>query len=492
MSSIDDIRANRLKKVELLKARNIDPYPVDSNQDYTIAEVLESYEKLKANTKPTTLVGRVLSLRPQGAIVFFTFDDGTGKFQGFIKKTEGMPDGDFDLWAEVVDIGDFVEVKGLFFETQRGEKTLNVSSWRMLSKSLRPLPEKWHGLQDVEERFRKRYLDIIASPEVKQRFILRSKIVSEMRKFFDKEGYLEVETPILQPIAGGASAEPFKTHHNALDIDMYLRIAPELYLKELLVAGFPKVYEIGRLFRNEGIDVTHNPEFTTIEYYEAFANAKTYRPLTEKVIKTIVKKVMGSAVVSFDGNQIDFGKKFAVITFEKLLAEYAGIKNAKKISLADAQTKATELGVKVDRGDLVHKILDNIYKKTCRPKLIQPTFIIDYPTAFSPLAKHKPGSGGEMIDRFQLVVGGYELVNAFSELNDPIEQQNRFVAQEKNKAQGDVEAQPTDDSYVEAMEHGMPPAGGSAISIDRLTMILTNTKNIREVILFPTLRPKQD
>lgn len=492
MSSIDDIRANRLKKIELLRARNVDPYPVDSHPDYTIADVVKNYEKLKASGKPTTLVGRVLSLRPQGAIVFFTFDDGTGKFQGFIKKGEGMIDADFDFWTEVVDIGDFVEITGMFFETQRGEKTLNVSTWRMLSKSLRPLPEKWHGLQDVEERFRKRYLDVISSPEVKQRFILRSKIVSEMRRFFDKQNYLEVETPILQSIAGGASAEPFKTHHNALDVDMYLRIAPELFLKELLVAGFPKVYEIGRLFRNEGIDVTHNPEFTTIEYYEAFADAKKYRALTEKAIKTVVKKATGSSVIEFDGNQIDFGKKFAVITFEKLLAEHAGIKSAKKISLADAQSKAVELGVKVDRGDLVHKILDNIYKKTCRPKLIQPTFIVDYPTAFSPLAKHKPGTNGEMIDRFQLVVGGYELVNAFSELNDPIEQYNRFIAQEKNKAQGDVEAQPTDDAYVEAMEHGMPPAGGSAISIDRLTMILTNTKNIREVILFPTLRPRQD
>ncbi len=490
MSSIDDIRAGRLNKIELLKAKGINPYPVESHQDYTIAEVIEQYAKLSANTKPTTLVGRVLSLRPQGAIVFFTFNDGTGKFQGFIKKGEGMSDDAFDLWVSVVDVGDFVEVTGTFFETQRGEKTLNVSAWTMLSKSLRPLPEKWHGLVDVEERFRKRYLDVISSPEVKERFILRSKLVSEIRKFFDKEGYLEVETPILQPVAGGASAEPFKTHHNALDIDMYLRIAPELYLKELLVAGFPKVYEIGRLFRNEGIDVTHNPEFTTIEYYEAFAEAKKYRAFTEKVIKTVVKKITGTGVVKFDDQEINFGKKFAVITFNKLLKEHAGIKNPDSITLEEAKAKAAELGVKVDRGDLLHKVLDNIYKKSCRPKLIQPTFITDYPTAFSPLAKHKEGTDGKIIDRFQLVIGGYELVNAFSELNDPVEQVNRFIAQEKNKAQGDVEAQPKDDAYVEAMEHGMPPAGGSAISIDRLTMILTNTKNIREVILFPTLRPR--
>ncbi|HLP44182.1 MAG TPA: lysine--tRNA ligase, partial [Candidatus Nanoarchaeia archaeon] len=354
-----------------------------------------------------------------------------------------------------------------------------------------PLPEKWHGLQDVDERFRKRYLDIISSPDVKKRFIIRSNIVTEIRKVFDKEGYLEVETPILQAVAGGASAEPFRTHHNALDIDMYLRIAPELFLKELLVAGFPKVYEIGRLFRNEGIDVTHNPEFTTIEYYEAFADAKKIRALTEKVIKSVVKKVMGTTVVKFDDKEIDFGKKFEVITFKKLLEQYADI-DPFTVTLDEAASKARELGVTVDRGDLVHKVLDNIYKKVARPKLIQPTFITEYPTAFSPLAKHKEGSDGKIIDRFQLVIGGFELVNAFSELNDPIEQRKRFEAQEKNKAQGDKEAQPNDEGYIEAMEHGMPPAGGSAISIDRLTMLLTDTKNIREVILFPTLRPKQD
>lgn len=491
MSSIDDIRAGRLKKLELLKANNVDPYPVVSNQDYTIAEVLENYEKLKANSKPTRLVGRVLSLRPQGAIVFFTFDDGTGKFQGFIKKGEGMKDEDFDLWASVVDIGDFVEIAGVFFETQRGEKTLNVSTWRMLSKSLLPLPEKWHGLQDVDERFRKRYLDVISSPEVKQRFITRSKIVSEVRKAFDAEGYLEVETPILQPLAGGASAEPFKTHHNALDIDMYLRIAPELFLKELLVAGFPKVYEIGRLFRNEGIDVTHNPEFTTIEYYEAFADAQKIRDLTEKVLRTVVKNAIGSSVVHFDGHEIDFGKKFEVITYQELMMQHASI-DPMKVTLEEVTVKAQDLGVKVDRGDLVHKVLDNIYKKVARPKIIQPTFIIDYPTAFSPLAKHKEGTDGKIIDRFQPLAGGYELGSAFSELNDPVEQRSRFEAQEKNKAQGDAEAQVNDEAYVEAMEHGMPPAGGAAFSIDRLTMLLTNTKNIKEVILFPTLKPRQD
>ncbi len=489
MSTIDDIRNGRLEKLRLLKEKNIPAYPIVSNQDLTVAEAVEKFDTLVRAGKEKSLVGRVLSLRPQGAILFFHFDDGTGKFQGFMKKGEGIADDAFDLFINVVDIGDFVEVCGKFFETKRGEKTLDISSWRMLSKSLRPLPEKWNGLQDVEERFRRRYLDIISSPEVKERFIIRSKLVTEIRKYFDKAGFMEVETPILQSIAGGASAEPFKTHHNALDMDMYMRIAPELFLKQLLVAGFPKIYEIGRSFRNEGIDVTHNPEFTTIEFYEAFADAEKHRTMIEKLLRTVVKNVLGTTTVKFDENDIDFDKKFNVITFYDLLRRYALISNPESLTLEEAKLQAAQLGVKVDRGDLIHKILDNVYKKACRPKLIQPTFIIDYPTEFSPLAKHKEGTDA-FIDRYQLVIGGYELVNAFSELNDPLEQQKRFEAQEKNKQLGDSEAQPNDIEYVEAMEHGMPPAGGVGMSIDRLTMILTNTKNIREVILFPTLRPR--
>ncbi len=488
MSSIDDIRQGRLEKLQALRSKGIEPFPVTSKQDITNAEASDAATFAKLSTKPVTLVGRVLSLRPQGAIIFFTFDDGTGKFQGFMKKDEGITADLFDLFINFVDIGDFVQVSGKFFETKRGEKTLDISDWAMLSKSLRPLPEKWHGLQDVEERFRKRYLDIISSPEVKERFIVRSKIVSEIRKFFDKLGFLEVETPVLQPLAGGASAEPFKTHHNALDADMFLRIAPELYLKELLVAGFPKVYEIGRLFRNEGIDVTHNPEFTTIEFYEAFAEAKKHRTLIEKLLKGLVKNIFDATTVKFAEHEIDFSKKFEVITFYDLLKRYALIPNPESLTLDEAILKAEQCGVKVGEDKVIHKILDNIYKKTCRPKLIQPTFIIDYPTAFSPLAKHKEGTDGEFIDRYQLVIGGYELVNAFSELNDPVEQKNRFMAQEKNKELGDNEAQPNDEEYIEALEHGMPPAGGVGMSIDRLVMLLTDTKNIREVILFPTLR----
>jgi lysyl-tRNA synthetase class 2 len=490
MASIDDIRENRIKKLSDLRGKGLDPYPSKSNADFSLVEVGEKFTKLSESKKTVTLVGRVLSLRPQGAIIFFTFDDGTGKFQGFIKKGEIISDEDFDSFQSLVDIGDFVEVSGKLFTTSRGEKTIQVEKWRMLTKSLRPLPEKWHGLQDVEERFRKRYLDLIASPEVKGRFIVRSTIISEIRRNLDKAGFLEVETPMLQELAGGASAEPFKTHHNALGTDFYLRIAPELYLKKLLIGGLPKVYEIGRNFRNEGIDVTHNPEFTSLEYYESFSDSVKQRAFTEKLLKAVVKKVTGGNTVTFDEQVIDFSKKFAVISYLELLERYALINNPGSASLEEIKLKANQLGVKFAPNNPIEKIMDNIYKKTCRPKLIQPTFIIDYPVNYLPLAKKNP-KNPKLVDAFQLIVGGLETVKAFTELNDPIDQNERFMNQEKNKAAGDKEAQPNDKDFVEALEYGMPPAGGVGIGIDRLVMLLTNTKNIREVILFPTLRPKQ-
>lgn len=489
MASLDDIRNVRIEKISALNKAGRSSYPIESKQDYTITEVIKGFDKLSRGNKALWLAGRVLALRPQGAITFLNFNDGTGTFQALLKKGEAISDADFDLFQATVDAGDFVNLKGTLFVTKRGEKTLQVKEWNMLSKSLRPLPEKWHGLQDVEERFRRRYLDILMNDEVRDRFIARSKIVTEVRNMLDKAGYLEVETPVLQSLAGGASAEPFKTHHNALDIDMSLRVATELHLKELLVAGYPKVYELGRLFRNEGIDVTHNPEFTTVEFYESYSDAKKQRAFVEKMVKSVVKKVKGSMEVKFGEETIDFDKKFTVITFHDLIKRFALISNPESISIEDVSLKAAQLGVKVSEGEPIHKILDNIYKKTCRPKLVQPTFIVDYPTAFSPLAKNKEDNP-EFIDRFQLVVGGYELVNAFSELNDPVEQKKRFMEQEKNKEMGDHEAQPNDEEYVEAMEYGMPPAGGVGLSIDRLTMLLTNSKNIREVILFPTLRPR--
>ncbi len=488
MASIEEIRATRLEKLQKLKEKGINPYPISTNQEYSNATIIERFDELAAQKKVVTVVGRVMSLRPHGGLIFVTFDDGTAPFQALLKKDE-MEATDFDLFSETVDGADFVELTGELFVTKRNEKTVAVKKWRMLSKALRQLPEKWHGLQDVEERFRHRYLDTVMSPEVKARFVMRSKIVSAIRRVFDSAGYIEVETPMLQPIAGGATAKPFVTHHNALDVDLYLRIAPELYLKELLVGGFPKVYEIGRLFRNEGIDVTHNPEFTTIEYYEAFTDATRYMAFTERVVQLVVKEVTGKTSFEFDGNMIETEKEFVRIPFLDLFKKYAHIKEPEKLDRAGIAREAERLGVTVDKGDTAAKIFDAIYKKHCRSHLVQPTFLTDYPVEFSPLAKRREENPA-LIDRFQLVIGGLELVNAFSELNDPEDQRARFTEQEKNRQAGDEEATPKDEEYLEAMEHGMPPAAGAAISIDRITMLLSNQKNIREVILFPTLRPR--
>ncbi len=491
MSSLDDIRNTRLEKLKILQDRGIDPYPTSSNQDYELSEVVKNFSKLSKQKKPINLVGRILSLRPQGAIIFFHFSDGTEKFQALIKKGEKIKDEEFSLFQETVDIGDFVEVRGNLFLTKRKEKTIQVHSWRMLSKSLRPLPEKWHGLQDIEERFRRRYLDTLMNPETKERFLFRIRLMDEVRKFYNEEGYLEVELPHLQPLAGGATARPFTVHHNALDTDFYLPIAQELYLKELLVGGFTKVYEMGRRFRNEGIDTTHNPEFTMLESNEAYADAKSQRDFIERLFKHIVKKMFGKSKISYDGNTIDFGKKFAVVSFYDLLKRTALIPNPESITREDASIRAQQLGVKVDSDDALEKILDNIYKKTARGKLIQPTFIIDYPVAMNPFAKRKDGNP-DLIDRFQLVVGGVELVNAFSELNNPIDQKERYLEQDKKGESGESEISPSDQEYLEAMEYGMPPNGGIGIGIDRLVMLLTDTKNIKEVILFPTLKPRKE
>jgi lysyl-tRNA synthetase class 2 len=489
MSFLDEVRDERIKKIEILKADGIYAYPVSNDRDFSVADILEKFDTLSESQKKVTLVGRVMALRGQGGLLFFNLNDGTGKFQGLLKKDE-MNETRFDSFVQIVDIGDFVEVLGTLFITKRGEKTLKVEDWKMLSKCLRPLPDKWNGLQDVEERFRKRYLDILMSDEVRERFVLRSKFIAELRRTLDSEGFLEVETPILQPMAGGATAKPFETHHHALDMSLFLRIAPELYLKELLVAGMPKVYEIGRLFRNEGIDVTHNPEFTIVEFYEAYADMTKHMAFLETLLRSLVEKVTGSTKIVFGEHEINFGKKFEVVSFFELIEKYSGLKNPKKLSHEELVLEAKKLGVEVGKGEGTAKIFDAIYKKYVRPELIQPTFIKDYLVAFSPLAK-KQEENPEMIERYQLVVGGLEVINGFSELNDPLDQRERFTDQEKNRGAGDEEAQPKDEEYIEAMEYGMPPAGGVGLSIDRMIMILTNTKNIREVILFPTLRRKE-
>lgn len=489
MSSFEELRESRLAKLRKLKEKGINPYPVSSFKQYDLSEVNSDFEKI-SKKKEVIIAGRVLAVRSQGGLIFSDLNDGTASFQTLVKKDEAGEE-IFNLFNETVDIGDFVEFTGSLFVSKRGEKTLLAKTWRMLSKTLRPLPDQWSGLSDTEERFRKRYLDLLVNKDIKQRFEVRSKIVTLIRKFFNDAGYIEVETPRLQSIAGGATAKPFVTHHNALDVDFYLTIAQELYLKQLLVGGFNKVYEIGRKFRNEGIDVTHNPEFTMLESQEAYSDANGQMDFIEKLMKWLVKEVFQSDEMEYDGNKISFKNDFPRVPFYELIRRYALIPNPESIKTEELRLKATQLGITFAPNEANEKIMDSIYKKVVRPKLVQPTFIVDYPVEFNPFAKRKE-KDATLIDRFQLVVGSLEMVNAFSELNDPVDQKLRYEEQDKKKRDGEGEISPSDEAYLEAMEYGMPPNGGIGIGIDRLAMLFTNQKNIREVILFPTLRPKGD
>ena len=488
MSSFEEIKNEKIKKLNILKEAGINPYPIEAKKDFSVAEALEDFSKLSKRKKPFFMAGRIMTVRGHGGSTFIDFLDDGERMQAYLKKDE-IGEEFYRLFIDAVDIGDYVQIKGILFKTKKNEKTLKVSEWKMLSKSIRPLPDKWHGLSDVEERFRKRYLDLLMSFDVRNRFIVRSKIISEIRSFLNKENYLEVETPILQPLAGGATAEPFITHHNTLDIDLYLRIAPELYLKKLLVGGFSKVYEIGRNFRNEGISPTHNPEFTMLEFYEAYSSAENQRIFIEKMFKSVVKNIFKKSSIEYSGNIIDFSKKFQVISYFDLLKKYTLMINPASLSRDDVTLKAKQFGITVEKHEAKEKIIDNIYKKICRPKLIQPTFIIDYPSEFSPFAKRK-ADNPSFIDRFQLIIGGIEIVNAFSELNDPFDQKERFLEQDRKRKEGEAEVSPSDEGYLEAMEYGMPPAGGVGVGVDRLVMLLSNVSNIKEVILFPTMKPK--
>ncbi|MCF7835935.1 MAG: lysine--tRNA ligase [Candidatus Marinimicrobia bacterium] len=493
LEEIKSFRENKLNKFE----EKEDAYPASVLCDFSLAEVVENFSKLSRRRKNIFLVGRVFSIRIHGGMIFCDFKDGsinekekkTASLQAYLKK-DILGDDKFSFFEDTVDMGDFVEFEGTLFKTKRGERSIKVVSWRIISKGLRPLPEKWHGLSDVEERFRKRYLDLLMSDDVRFRFELRSKIITEIRNFLNKNDFLEVETPILQSLAGGALAEPFKTHHNALDSDLFLRIAPELYLKRLLMGGFEKVYEIGKNFRNEGIDVSHNPEFTMLEFYQAYKDADFARSFVEELLGSVVKKVFGKKNISYEGTQISFSKKFKVMTFFDVLERHALLNNPSTATREDFTLKAQQFGIEVREADSIGKIADNIFKKVCRSKIIQPTFIIDHPLSISPLAKRKE-KGAEVVDRFQLVAGGLELVNGFSELNDPREQSKRFEKQQELKKMGDKEAPEFDNSFIEAMEYGMPPAVGVGIGIDRLIMFLLNIPNIREVVLFPTLKSKK-
>ncbi|QQG42365.1 MAG: lysine--tRNA ligase [Candidatus Giovannonibacteria bacterium] len=505
-SSGEEIRKHRVRKTGILRSFGIDPYPAAAPFALTeISAVKKNFKKRAAAKKSVCAAGRIMAKRGHGGAVFFDIFDGSnppagglaagGRIQIFMgeDKVGAEP---YKLFADAADVGDFVAVCGRPFYTKKREPTIEAARWQMLAKSFLPLPEKWHGLQDIEERFRKRYLDVLMNPEVMERFLLRSGIVRNLRNILDKENYIEVETPILQPIYGGALAEPFKTRHRMLEMDMYLRIAPELYLKRLLAAGFNKIYEIGKNFRNEGLDATHNPEFTTVELYAAYKDAAYLRDFISETLEKLIKSVLGAPVFKFEGKALKFPKKVPTIKFWQTLERYALLPGAEKLNREDLALRAKQFGINSEGWETKEKISDEIFKKICRPKMTNPVYVVDYPIEMSPLAKNLPdGKAGisgnpKIVDRFQLIVGGLELANGFSELNDPEEQRRRLEAQEKLRAAENKEAHPMDEEFIEMLEYGMPPAAGLAVSIDRLAMLLTNTHNIKEVIIFPTMKPK--
>lgn len=498
MEETNELIQERIKKLGRLKESGVDPYGASFGVKDRAAELIErhgelSKEELEARKEECAVAGRLISLRNFGKTAFSHIQDASGRIQVYFSK---------DIIAENnevfknLDIGDIIGVQGQLFRTKTGELTVQVNGFTMLAKSLRPLPEKWHGLKDIETRCRQRYVDLIVNPDVKDLFTKRSRMIQAIRRFFDDKGFLEVETPMMHQIPGGATARPFKTHHNALGIDLYLRIAPELYLKRLLVGGYEKVYEINKNFRNEGISAKHNPEFTMIEFYAAYKDYNYMMEFTEELIPALCREIIGDLRVPFGedseeapGEVIDFTPPWTRLSMVEAM-EQNGIEPAVFESQEKAREIAARKNIDVGKKDSHGKILDEIFKKKVEPKLIQPTFITDYPVELSPLAKRKKDAPA-FVERFELFIGGREVANAFSELNDPVDQKERFLEQVEARNQGDEEANFMDEDFVRALEYGMPPAAGEGIGIDRLFMLLTNTHSIRDVILFPHLRPEK-
>lgn len=477
------IKVRREKLNTMLEAGN-NPYEIVSfDKTHSASEVKANYAELEG--KVIRLAGRMISRRIMGKASFANLLDQSGSLQLYVCRNDI---GD-ECYADFkkFDIGDIIGVEGVPFTTKTGEISLHVSKITMLSKSLLPLPEKFHGLRDTDMRYRQRYVDLIANPEVRETFVARSKIIKAVRSFLDGEGFLEVETPILNTIAGGATARPFVTHHNTLDIDMYMRIAPELYLKRLIVGGFEKVYEMGRLFRNEGMSPRHNPEFTTVELYQAYTDYNGMMDITERLFNYIAKEVFGKGTITYQGTDIVIDKPWKKITMAELVKEHTGIDFMTE-ELGDCIKRAEALGVGFPKEVTWGKALYEVFDQLIEDKLIQPTFVLDYPVEVSPLAKRK-ASDKRLTERFEFFITGREMGNAFSELNDPIDQKERFMAQVKERENGDDEAQMMDEDFVTALEYGMPPTGGLGIGIDRLVMLFTDQFNIRDVLLFPTMKP---
>ncbi len=476
----------RLQKMDALRERGIDPFGHRYESTHHINEIIENQEALLASEEEVKIAGRIMAKRGQGKAGFANIVDLSGNIQ--IYSRQDLIGEDMHWLFKKADIGDIVGIKGKVFITERGELSIQVHEFDPLCKSMRPLPEKFHGLTDVETRYRQRYVDLIMNADVKKTFILRTKIIQAIRHYLDERQFLEVETPVLHTIAGGATARPFITHHNALDIDLYMRIALELHLKRLIVGGMERVYEIGRVFRNEGIDTRHNPEFTLLEIYQAFGDYEDMMDLTENLFRTVATNVLGSAIIKNGDVDVDLETPWRRVSMSDAVKEATGIDYMSDMSDEAFRQAARERGLDIPDDMPRGKVLGELFDGAVEHTLIQPTFITDYPVEISPLARRK-ASNPDLTDRFELFIVGREHANAFSELNDPIDQRQRFEEQVEEKAKGDDEAHPMDEDFIQALEYGLPPTGGLGIGIDRMVMLLTGAESIRDVLLFPTMKP---
>ena len=492
MEKASELIQKRREKFDALRQSNVQLFPNDFNLSHTIDQIHELIERqpeaIKDDSPVFAVAGRVMAINRFGKAAFIRFRDRTGQLQAYIRKDQ-IGDEAHNLFKQL-DVGDFVGLSGGVFKTKTGEWTLLARTLKLICKAIRPLPEKFHGLKDPEKRYRQRYLDLIMNADVRELFVKRSRIIQEIRSFFLERDFLEVETPMMQPIPGGAEAEPFKTHHNALGMDLYLRIAPELYLKRLVVGGFERVFEINRNFRNEGISTQHNPEFTMLEFYQAYATFTDLMQFTEQLISTVAQVVTGSTTIPYQGNSIELSGPWRRITLQSALVDIGGIDSALLDDKAALLEFATRNGIKITKAGKLGKVITKLFDAIVEPKLIQPTFITAYPAEVSPLSR-RSDQEPDLTERFELFIAGREIANGFSELNDPVDQKERFTQQVKSREAGDEEAHQMDADYIEALEYGMPPTAGEGIGIDRLVMLLTDAASIREVILFPHMKPKE-
>lgn len=493
MDEINELIQQRIRKLEALRKEGVNPYPNDFKVTHTSGEILKAYgslseEELRSISENFCLAGRIVAIRNFGKASFIQVKDRNGKIQAYFQK-EVLGETSFQFFKRL-DIGDFIGLEGKIFRTKTGELTLQVQKFRLLGKSLRPLPEKWHGLTDIETRYRQRYLDLISNPRVKEVFLTRGLVIQRIREFFLQRGFCEVETPMLHPIPGGATAKPFGTHHNALDMELFLRVAPELYLKRLVVGGFERIFEINRSFRNEGISTLHNPEFTMLEFYQSYATYVEMMEMTEELLCSMVREIHGGLRLTYQGREIDFKTPWRRIRFKDSLLE---IGNLDPVILKDplrAIETANRLGLELKKGTSHGRVLADLFKECVEPNLLEPTFITHYPTEVSPLSRRNE-EDPEVVDRFELFIAGREIANGFSELNDPIDQRERFLQQLKEKTEDGDPALYFDEDFLIALEYGMPPTAGEGIGIDRWVMILTDSPSIREVIFFPLLRKEK-